>query len=91
LNHNTFIRRHLLKPRSIPFPHRLCAQWGKLPCGAEPNIELRPALQQANALPTEPRRTITEPRRTILSHAAPSEPRCTITEPRRTILSHAVP
>jgi hypothetical protein len=40
-------------------------------CGAEPRIELRPALQQADALPTEPRRTITEPRRTILSHAAP--------------------
>ncbi len=28
------------------------------PCGAEPRIELGPALQQADALPTEPRRTI---------------------------------
>jgi hypothetical protein len=28
------------------------------PCGAEPGIELGPALQQADALPTEPRRTI---------------------------------
>ncbi len=27
------------------------------PCGAEPRIELGPALQQADALPTEPRRT----------------------------------
>jgi hypothetical protein len=36
------------------------------PYGAEPGIELGPALQQADALPTEPRRTITEPRRTII-------------------------
>jgi hypothetical protein len=28
------------------------------PCGAEPRIELGPALQQADALPTEPCRTI---------------------------------
>jgi hypothetical protein len=28
------------------------------PCGAEPRIELGPALQQAGALPTVPRRTI---------------------------------
>jgi hypothetical protein len=27
------------------------------PCGAEPRIELGPALQQAGALPTVPRRT----------------------------------
>ncbi len=31
---------------------------GKPPCGAEPRIELGPALQQADALPTEQRRTI---------------------------------
>jgi hypothetical protein len=37
---------------------------GKPPCGAEPRIELGPALQQADALPTEQRRT-------ILSNAAP--------------------
>ncbi len=30
-----------------------------------PRIELGPALQKADALPTEPRRTTTEPRRTI--------------------------
>ncbi len=28
------------------------------PCGAEPRIKLGPALQQADALPTEPHRTI---------------------------------
>jgi hypothetical protein len=59
-----------------PSPHRLKAQWEDPPCGA---------FQQADALPTEPHRTITEPRRTI------TEPRRTITEPRRTILSHAAP
>ena len=41
-----------------PFPHRLNAQWETPPCGAELGIELGPALQQADALPTEPRRTI---------------------------------
>jgi hypothetical protein len=41
-----------------PSPHRLKAQWEDPPCDAEPRIELGPALQQADALPTEPRRTI---------------------------------
>jgi hypothetical protein len=41
-----------------PFLHRFYAQWETPPCGAEPRIELGPALQQADALPTEPRRTI---------------------------------
>jgi hypothetical protein len=54
-----------------PSPHHLKAQWEKPPCGAELRIELGPALQQADVLPTEPRRTMTEPRRTILSHTAP--------------------
>jgi hypothetical protein len=54
-----------------PSPHCLKAQWEDPPCGAEPRIELGPALQQADALPTEQRRTITEQRRTILSNAAP--------------------
>ncbi len=40
-----------------PSPHRLKAQWEKPPCGAEPRIELGPAVQQADALPTEPRRS----------------------------------
>jgi hypothetical protein len=39
-----------------PSPHRLKAQWEDPPCGAKPRIELGPALQQADALPTEPRR-----------------------------------
>ncbi len=60
-----------------PFPHRLEAQWEKPPCCAEPRFDLGPVLQQADALPTEPRRTIqshphhTKQRSTILSHAAP--------------------
>ncbi len=51
-NHNTFIHRH---------------QWGKLPCGAEPRIELGPALQQADALPTGPRRTMNFNQKYILA------------------------
>ncbi len=43
----------------------------KPPWGAEPRIELGPALQQADALPTELRRTLTELRGTLLSYAAP--------------------
>ncbi len=58
-NHNTFIRCHSLKPFSIS--SSLVCSVGKLPCGAEPRIELGPALQQADALPTEPRRTIPPP------------------------------
>ncbi len=46
-----------------PSPHCLKAQWEDPPCGAELRIEL-PALQEANALPTEPRRTINWARRT---------------------------
>jgi hypothetical protein len=38
--------------------HSLKAQWEKPPCGAEPRIKLGPAVQQADVLPTEPRRTI---------------------------------
>jgi len=34
----------------------LCAQWETPPCGGELRIELGPALQQADALPNEPRR-----------------------------------
>jgi hypothetical protein len=63
----TFIQSHLsviIRRGFSPSLHRLSAQWEKPPCGAEPGIELGPALQQADALPIEPRRT-------ILSHAAP--------------------
>ncbi len=53
----------------------------KPPCGAEPRIErieLGPALQQADALPIEPRRTMLSHAAPLLSHAAP-------------LLSHAAP
>ncbi len=67
-SYNTFIRRHSLRPLSISSSlvraHR----------ETTPRIELGPALQQAVALLTEPRRnidwatrTITEPRRTPLN------------------------
>ncbi len=58
----TFIQSQFIHPspfaEASPFLHRLYAQWGRPPCGAEPRIELGPALQQADAMPTEPRRTI---------------------------------
>ncbi len=41
------------------------------PWDAEPRIELGPALQQADALPTETTPHPAEPRRTLLRHAAP--------------------
>ena len=47
---------HSSRPLSIS--SSLVAQWERPPCGAEPGIELGPAFQQADALPTEPRRTI---------------------------------
>jgi hypothetical protein len=43
-----------------PYPHCLKAQWEDPPCGAEPRIELGPALQQADALPTASRRATRE-------------------------------
>ena len=42
-------------PRPLSFSSSLVAQWERPPCGAEPGIELGPAFQQADALPTEPR------------------------------------
>ncbi len=59
-NIHTFIQSHLsvaIRRGLSPSPHRFSALWGKPPCGAGPRIELGPALQQADALPTEPRRT----------------------------------
>jgi hypothetical protein len=52
----TIIRRHSLRPLSIS--SSLVCSVGEPPCGAELRIELGPALQQADALPTEPHRTI---------------------------------
>ncbi len=42
-------------PRPLSISSSLVAQWERPPCGAEPGIELGPAFQQADALPTEPR------------------------------------
>jgi hypothetical protein len=42
----------------IQFIHRWSAQLGNPPWGAEPGIELGPALQHADALPSELRRTL---------------------------------
>ncbi len=56
-SYNTFIHR----PFAQAFLYFLIAcllSGEKPPCGAEPRVELGPALQQADALPTEPRRTI---------------------------------
>ncbi len=67
--------------------------------GVETRFELGAALQQPDALPTEPRRTLlshatscwstphpTDPRRTLLSHTAPYCSTPHPTEPRRKIL-----
>ena len=75
-----YIRRGL-----SPSLHRSVAQWERPPCGAEPRIELGPALQQADALPTGPRRTITVPRRTITG------PRRTITRVATKISRNEIP
>ncbi len=47
------------------YPHRVFAQQGDPPWDAEPRFELGPALQQADALPTELRRILTELRRML--------------------------
>ena len=54
------------------------------PCGAEPGIELGPALQQADTLSTELRRTLTDLRRTL------TELRRTLPERRRTHLFYSI-
>ncbi len=57
----TFIQYSYLSPFAEASLHFLiaCLLSGETPpCGAEARIELRPALQQADALPTEPRRTM---------------------------------
>ncbi len=69
-SYNTFIR-NAIRRGSPPSPHRWSAQWEKPPLGAEPRIGLGSALHQADTLPSEQRRTLTELRRTLLSYAAP--------------------
>jgi hypothetical protein len=58
----TFIQSIYPSPFAGDFLHLLIAFFklsGKNPpCGTEPRIELGPALQQADALPTKPRRTL---------------------------------
>ncbi len=56
---------------SLHFLIALVLSGEKPPCGAEPRIELGPAFQQADAQPTEPRRTILSHAAPYLSHAAP--------------------
>ncbi len=56
-SYNTFIHRHSLRS-SLHFLIACLFSGEAPPCGAEPRIELEPALQQVDALPTEPRRTI---------------------------------
>ncbi len=51
--HTSFSYKHSLRPISIS--SQLSAQRAEPPWVAEPRFELGPALQQASALPTEPR------------------------------------
>jgi len=60
---HSFILDHLPRPVFL-YLHRFSAQQQKPPLGAEPRIELGPALQLADSLPAELRRT-------LLSYAAP--------------------
>ncbi len=58
-NHNHTIHLSVTIRRGLsPSPHRLKAQWEKPSWDAEPRIELGPALQQDDVLPTKPSRTI---------------------------------
>jgi hypothetical protein len=45
-------------PRPLSISSSLVAQWERPPRGAEPGIELGPAFQQADAISTEPLRTM---------------------------------
>jgi hypothetical protein len=60
----SFILHHFPKHIFLD-PHRFYAQQEKPSWGAEPRFELGPALQQADALPTLLRRTLSELRRTL--------------------------
>ncbi len=86
---HSFILHHL--PRSVLlYLHRFSAQQEKPPWGAEPRIELGPALQQGADARCWATPHCTELRRTLLSYApywATPHP----TELRRTLLSYAAP
>ncbi len=51
------------------YSHRFFAQQEEPPKGDEPGIEIRPALQQVDVLPTELPRKINELRRILLNYA----------------------
>jgi hypothetical protein len=55
---------------SSPSPHHWSAQWEKPPRCAEPGIELGPALQQADSLPSGLGLTLTELYLTLLSNVS---------------------
>ncbi len=86
---------------SLHFLIALVLSGGKPPWDADPRFELGHAIQQASALPTELRCTMTELRGTLLSYCTlyptelytlhPIELRCTLTELRCTLLSYAAP
>ncbi len=52
------LQSHSVHPSVFLNPHRVFAQQGEPPWDAEPRFELGPALQQADALPTELRRIL---------------------------------
>ncbi len=81
-NHLLFLTSFITCSEARVLGHRFLAQQEKPPRDAEPRIELRPALQQANALPTELRRTLTELRSTL------SELRSTLTELKTLYILH---
>jgi hypothetical protein len=56
-NHIAYIHSHPFVEASLLFFKACFAQCEEPPWGAEPGFELGPAIQQASALPTEPRCT----------------------------------
>jgi hypothetical protein len=56
--HSTVHSSVVIRRGSFPSPHCWPAQWEKTPWGAEPRIELGPALQRAATLPTDLRCTL---------------------------------
>jgi hypothetical protein len=90
---HSFILHHFPRPVFL-YLHRFSDQQEKPLWGANPRIELGPAIQQADALPIEPLHTLIEPHRSLIEprhtliepHCTLIEPRCTIIEPRRTLI-----
>jgi hypothetical protein len=82
---HSFILHHLPWPVFL-YLHRFSDQQEKPPWGANPRIELRPAIQQADALPIEPCHTLIEPNQSLIEprHTL-IEPHCTLIEPSHTL------